>query len=377
MRIILLEGFYSGSHRQWADGLKKYSQHEITILSLPGRFWKWRMHGGAISLANQYKDLAFRPDLILATDMIDVSVFLALTRRSTADIPVIVYFHENQLTYPWSPTDQDPELKRDLHYAFINYQNALSADHVLFNSKYHQDSFHDSLPEFLKKYPDHHNLDTINQIKSRSSILPVGVDCKELDKYASEEEANEIPHILWNHRWEYDKDPQLFFETLFALKDSGVDFKLIVLGAKSGKQPPIFAQAKQKLRDQIVHWGFAPDRASYIQWLWRADVLPVTARQEFFGISVVEAIFCNTTPLLPKRLSYPEHIPLYWQKELFYDSDAEFSTQLTHLLTKKAKPELRSRIAEKYGWPVVTALFDAITERKAKNSVIPKIRYNI
>jgi hypothetical protein len=34
-----------------------------------------------------------------------------------------------------------------------------------------------------------------------------------------------------------------------------------------------------------------------------------TARHEFFGIGVVEAIACGCLPWLPDRLSYPELIP--------------------------------------------------------------------
>ena len=34
-----------------------------------------------------------------------------------------------------------------------------------------------------------------------------------------------------------------------------------------------------------------------------------TARHEFFGIAVVEAIACGCLPWLPDRLSYPELVP--------------------------------------------------------------------
>jgi len=51
------------------------------------------------------------------------------------------------------------------------------------------------------------------------------------------------------------------------------------------------------------------DFAEYAKWLWRADILPVTSRQEFFGASVVQALYCNCCALLPDRLAYPEHLP--------------------------------------------------------------------
>ena len=113
MKILLLEPYFTGSHRSWAEGLKKHSNHDITILSLPGRFWKWRMHGGAVSLSKEFVKLQGTFDLILATDMLDLTTFLSLTRKQTSDIPTVVYFHENQLSYPWSPDDRDILLKRD------------------------------------------------------------------------------------------------------------------------------------------------------------------------------------------------------------------------------------------------------------------------
>ncbi|MGI9541618.1 MAG: tRNA-queuosine alpha-mannosyltransferase domain-containing protein, partial [Cyclobacteriaceae bacterium] len=132
MKIVLLEAFFSGSHRQWAEGLQRFSKHEIEILSLPGRHWKWRMHGGAITLAKRFQQLQTKPDLIIATDMLDLGQFLSLTRKETAQIPVAIYFHENQLSYPWSPTDEDVELKRDRHYGWLNYTSALAADTLFF-----------------------------------------------------------------------------------------------------------------------------------------------------------------------------------------------------------------------------------------------------
>ena len=70
MNILLVEPYYTGSHKQWADGYKENSSHNVKILSLKGQFWKWRMHGGAITLARMFNDLKWDPDLILVTDML-------------------------------------------------------------------------------------------------------------------------------------------------------------------------------------------------------------------------------------------------------------------------------------------------------------------
>ena len=113
MKTTLIEPFYTGSHAAWAEGYAKFSRHNIEILSLSGNHWKWRMHGGAVTLADKFIKSGAEPDIILASDMLDLSTFLALTRRQTSGIPAAVYFHENQICYPWSPDDQDVSKKQE------------------------------------------------------------------------------------------------------------------------------------------------------------------------------------------------------------------------------------------------------------------------
>ena len=225
MKILLLEPFLAGSHLQWAEGLKENSQHDIRIVGLPGRHWKWRMHGAALTLARKVLDSNWQPDLVLATDMLDLSTFLALTRRRFAQVPAILYFHENQLTYPWSSDDIDPQLKRDRHYGFINLSSALTADEVWFNSNYHQEVFLQAAEKYLSALPDFKELESIEQIQSKSKVLPLGLALSALKQKRFVNSGP--PVILWNHRWEYDKNPILFFKSLFRLLDEQIDFRVI------------------------------------------------------------------------------------------------------------------------------------------------------
>ena len=134
LNILYVEPFYSGSHKQWIDSYQKYSTHNIHILSLPGKKWKWRMHGGAITLAKEYNKFKNTFDIILCSDMLNLPIFKSLCDDSLSNSKVAMYFHENQLSYPWSPLDQDLELKRDLHYYYINYTSSLISDYNYFNS---------------------------------------------------------------------------------------------------------------------------------------------------------------------------------------------------------------------------------------------------
>jgi len=364
LQIVLVEPFFTGSHRVWVEGLQRHSEHDIELLTLPGRYWKWRMHGAAVTLAQQLLQRQMQPDLVLATDMLHLPVFLSLTRHRLRDTPVALYFHENQLTYPWSPTDADVQHQRDNHYSFINYASALAADRVFFNSQYHRRSFLEALPEFLQQFPDFQNAETVDTIRRKSEILPLGMDLSKFDDFAFTSQ-NETPLLLWNHRWEYDKNPELFFETLFALDAEGLDFELVVLGESYRNAPPIFAKAKEKLAYRILHFGYAEDFSSYAHWLWRADIAVTTAVQDFFGGSVVEAIYCQCFPLLPDRLAYPEHVPEELHALVFYESAEELETKLRTLLQQSNYGNyllVLSNFVKKYDWSIKSFTYDEALE---------------
>ena len=370
LNILLLEPFHAGSHRAWAEGFAANSRHNVELLTLKGRHWKWRMHGGAVTLAKQFMERDFRPDLILATSMLDLTTFLALTRKRTAHIPVVMYFHENQLTYPWSPRDTDVRLRQDRHYGFINYTSALAADLVLFNSAYHKQSFLEALQGFLKAFPDHRNMDNVERIQLKSKVLYLGMDLSKFDKFYTEKN-NDVPVILWNHRWEYDKNPTEFFETLYELSDLRYNFKLIVLGENYAESPPVFAEAKEKLAKHIIHFGYAPDFETYARLLSQADILPITSQQDFFGGSVVEAIYCGAYPLLPKRLAYPEHIPLKHQSQHLYDNRVQLTKRLKEYISnfseyKSVSPKFH---VKKYDWRECITNYDALLYELHQNKM--------
>ena len=286
MKIAAFEGFYGGSHRKWLDGFVKHTKHDVHVFSLPDRFWKWRMHGGAITLAKKFNDSDFKPDYLLVTDMVDLNVLLSLTRKRTAHVPVIFYFHENQINYPWSDIDRDVKYQRNHHYGFINYASALTADKVLFNSKYHMEAFIGALPRFLKMFPDYQNAATIEEIRLKSSVLPIGIELQAFDVYKNDHiphgvqknpaEVNDVPVILWNHRWEFDKNPQMFFEVMYHLQEQGLAFQLIVCGERTERYPGIFDEIKKILSGHIIHWGYADSLKEYASLLLKSDILPVT-----------------------------------------------------------------------------------------------------
>ena len=372
MRILLLEPYFTGSHRAWAEGYAHHSRHQVSILSLPGRWWKWRMHGGAVTLARlatEWLSENGHPDLLLTTDMLDLTSLLALTRPWSAGIPVALYMHENQLTYPLPGDPGTGPMRRqrgerDLHYAFINYASMLAADAVFFNSQYHQDAWFDALPGLLKHFPDFNEMESIRLIQAKSGVLSLGLDLRSLSRPgvepAGSQNESRSPFILWNHRWEYDKDPKTFFRALITLAEEGIGFRAAVCGENFRRVPSEFDRARERLGDRIVVWGRVEPFEAYAKLLWAADIVVSTAVHDFFGAAVVEAIYCGCRPVLPNRLAYPEHIPQeQWPHCLYEDYDG----LLKRLRQAIAHPGLSLQTAvARYDWGRMAAEYDDLME---------------
>jgi glycosyltransferase involved in cell wall biosynthesis len=348
--VWALEPYFGGSHKQFLEGLAHHSRHDLTLFTLPGRHWKWRMHGGALSLARAVGDRRSvaaapglrargeRPDVLFASDMLDLPVFLAAVEPMVARAPAIVYFHENQLTYPLPPG-----VERDLGYGFKNLTSALAARTVLFNSDYHKREFLEAASGLLEAMPDLIPRWVLEDIEAKARILPVGCDLRRFDHhYAEAREAAAAgrwgdreagPLIVWNQRWEYDKAPSELFAALYELKAAGVGFRLAMAGPNEGTPTAGFLRAREELADRIVQWGKVRRAADYASLLWSSDVVVSTAIHEFFGIAVVEAIYCGCRPVLPRRLSYPEIVPSEVHEEVLY-GEGELVSALKRALAR-------------------------------------------
>lgn len=367
MRILLLEPFWAGSHASWAQGLRRHSAHEIRVLALPGRHWKWRMHGGALSLARRFLAEEPDPDAILATSLLDLTTFRALTSRRTAHLPVALYFHENQFAYPWSPNDPSLLGGCDGHYGFIQHASALAADACWFNSDYNRQSFREGVKGLLGSMPDRREMASLVDVAATSATLPLGLELADFQQHRPRDEEEGPPLVLWSHRWEHDKNPEDFFRALAAVAERGADFRLAVLGPAPRRYPEVFDWARQRFADRLVHFGHAEEFADYAAWLWRADVLPVTSYHDFFGMSVMEALYCRTLPLLPRRMAYPEILPEDWHSVSLYDDFDELVERLHAWLTRSSPdPQALAEHAASFDWSAMAPRYDrALTELAA------------
>jgi len=356
--VLFVEPFCGGSHRLFTATVAARSRHRVETLTLPGSFWKWRMRGGHLSLLGKVRERLGSFDVLLASGMLSLAELAGALPRLAA-VPKVVYFHENQLAYP-VPKGEAP----DVHFGFTNLSTALAADRLVFNSRFHLEEFLGGIPRFLKPMPDHRPGGLAGELRPKSSVAYPGVDCDELDRHRHEPcRAGRPLTILWNHRWEFDKRPEVFFRALAALAAEGLDFRLHVVGENFQVKPKPFLEAREQLGGRIATFGHLPERADYIRVLWDSDVVVSTAVQEFFGIAVMEAAYCGALPLLPRRLAYPELYP----PQRLYEDDQELVQRLRELIAAGPRPahagdNERARLRSAYDSGLMIAALDDLLE---------------
>ena len=352
LQILVLEPYYGGSHKLFLSGLSQLP-FQFQFMTLPDRKWKWRMRLAAPYYATKLSTLGQRFDRILCSTYVDVAVFLGLTPAWVREVPLLTYFHENQFAYP-----VQVEEERDLHFALTNMTTALASDSLAFNSAYNLTSFLDGVEKLLKPSHDLKLKNPCEIIRARSRVLPPGIDFSIIDA-GEEPDRYQAPVIVWNHRWEHDKNPELFFEALFQLDREGLNFKLIVLGKSFKSHPLIFDEARKKLSHRLLHFGYAGSRRDYIRWLKHGDIAVSTARHEFFGIAIIEAVRAGCRPLLPRRLSYPELFP----EDFLYDEEY-FVHQLREAVLKKKRlsPIQARKLTTSFSWDTLAPAYKSWIE---------------
>ncbi len=386
MRILALEPYYGGSHKAFLDGWSSRSAHEWTRLTLPAYKWKWRMRHSAITFAEQVTELCNDArnetahwDAIFCSDMLPLAEFRGLAPESVRKLPAVLYFHENQLTYPNQLAYQHGE--RDHHFAFTNFVSAMAADAIWFNSEFHRSEFFTAFESFLARMPDYPLTSELDKIRERSSVHPPGI-------VAGPERPAREPgplRILWNARWEHDKNPDQFFEAIRELRKT-TKFRLSVVGESFDHQPGVFRLAEEEFASVTDQWGFVPDRAAYNQILDSADVVVSTAIHEFFGIAIAEAAAAGAIPVVPRRLAYPELFEGSDPKSdfFFYDGSVSQLVQKLRSLAEIVSPskgttapesmaelaELRRRsttLARRFSWSgLVAAMDDSLRKLSAR-----------
>ncbi|CAG37256.1 tRNA-queuosine alpha-mannosyltransferase domain-containing protein [Desulfotalea psychrophila] len=354
-KILILEPYYGGSHKQFLDKIEGVVEADCLFMTLPARKWKMRMQLSAPWFVQSLGELLPEErffDTVLCSTFVDVAVLRALVSSLKGWNPATLfctYFHENQFVYPNQEAAPD-----NRQFTAINFTTALASDRIAFNSVFNRQSFLESCRRYLSYASDMKLPRLLVELEEKSCVLYPGLDFTSIDAISlSPVPEAGAPVIVWNHRWEHDKNPEEFFAALTQLQSRGIAFRLIVLGQSFRNSPACFAQAEVAFREEMIHFGYAESYEAYAQLLQRADIVVSTAIHEFYGVAVIEAVRAGCVPLLPRRLSYPE----LFAEEYLYD-EGQLTNRLQSLLDEGGKVGSQQAVAmtEGFSW---TSLADA------------------
>ncbi|XP_053925451.1 glycosyltransferase-like domain-containing protein 1 isoform X9 [Cuculus canorus] len=294
MSVLLIEAFYGGSHKQLMDLLQEELQDDCVLCTLPAKKWHWKARTAA---------LYFMQTVPTSTN------YRFMPQHKLARLEKIIGVKRNGDAYPLE----------DLP----GQEKSRTLGGLMRNSKAHRESglceaqpgLHttqrEDLPSPLRA------LARLNKSDASESTNPCQEEEEDkqhltfnISNILSGEDYQQRPlHIAWPHRWEHDKDPETFFKVLLKLKEKDLPFHVSVLGEAFTEIPDIFSEAKKALGSSVLHWGYLPSKDDYFQALCMADVVISTAKHEFFGVAMIEAVYCGCYPLCPKALVYPEIFP--------------------------------------------------------------------
>jgi glycosyltransferase involved in cell wall biosynthesis len=291
--------------------MRELPQYDWTLKAQRSRHFSWRVRASdwIWGLEDDAK-LEQSYDLIVATSLSGLAGLKAL-RPHLASTPTWVYFHENQFAYPLE--DRQSETHQ-IGWQFSSLQNVLCGDWVSFNTAFNRETFIEGMRALLKRMPERLPGDPVGMIEAHSDVLPVPL----YDAFAGLRACAKNPQlILWNHRWEWDKQPERCLRALIELKQEGLGFRFAMLGC-GGAEDGRFAEERAALGDAVVHWGEA-DPETYGKWMGEAGIAVSCALHDFQGLAVQEAAQAGATLVVPERVAYPECVP----GALFYKGSAD------------------------------------------------------
>lgn len=332
MKVLLLSGYDAVSHRIWRERIQSsFPNWQWTTLTQPPRHFAWRLRGNAMLwAANESVILNATYDLLIATSMVDLSSLRGLV-PGLAQIPTLLYFHENQFAYPEGRQRSD-----NVEPMLVPIYSALCSDRLIFNSHYNQSTFLKGASNLSKRLPEPLPAELFNKLES-SEVIPVPLPNWQLPE--STDANPEQLEVIWNHRWEYDKGPDLLLAIIEECWQQKLPIRFQVVGQQFREQPAAFEPINLKLHEIATHfkwdpgqWGFVNAEEEYKSLLINADTVLSTASHDFQGLAIQEACLMNCSALAPNDLAYPEYLP----PECLYDQ-LQTEQQTATLVTDKLR----------------------------------------
>ena len=325
-RVLFLEPWLGGSHRVLTDAWTSRSRHQVQVEGLAPRHWRWRQEASGWELARLVAKTS-PPDVLVVSDFVDLPRLLGFLPAEWAGVSTIVYFHENQLTY--RPTDARAAVPEDAHAAFANVLTAVRADEVVINSIFHRDDLAAAGDRYLRTLPRPSPRAEFAAAMEAAHVVAPAPDLETVPPGPGGPD-DETLRVLFPHRLEEDKDPMAFARAVRAADQRGARIEVVLTGGEPERARGEALDALALLEPHLVSAGMRA-RGEYLELIGTCDVVASTARHEFFGIAVAEAMAAGCAPLLPDRLNYPalvEGLPAAERARALFSGEEHLADEL-------------------------------------------------
>ena len=182
MKIWILDPYHAGSHRDWSCGVQRVLEmagHQVTMHTMPGRHWKWRMHAAAAHFASLMGGSEV-PDVVVTTDMCDVAQLRGLMPANWNNVQCGHDVSRKSIDVSqWSPTDNDADAWEgpNLCLPSTSVQLLASGSSWLAPTQSIIDlAFLTAAEPWMKRMPKPHIPDLVSRIAHKSDVVRLGLD---------------------------------------------------------------------------------------------------------------------------------------------------------------------------------------------------------
>ena len=320
------------------------------------------MRAGSVELAvrtGEWVTERGRPDLVVATNMLDLAGYLGIARRSLGAVATVQFMHENQLSYPRQPGEA-----LDAGLAWMQWRGLVAADEVWCNSAHHRDALLAGVGDLDDGTRDGGPIADRSAIEAKTWVAHLGIEFGAVRRRPAGGRSRR-PLVVSNQRWHHDKDLGSVLRALLTARDRGLGFDVALLGDPTGGEADALRPLVERLGDAVVAMGHL-DRPAYLDVLARADIVVSAARNENFGLAVVEAIAAGAWPVLPNALAYREVVPAEFHAACLFEPGG-LGQRLREVIERiasgeSAAPGLAASM-ERFDWSTVAAALDERVDR--------------
>jgi len=291
---------------------------------------------------------ALGPDVLEVSDKLSIAWLLRWARRR--NVPIVLFSHERidailATRVPrWVPLPAVADL--------ANRRLSRLVDTVIVASAF-------SAEEFLRV--------GANNVRR----IPLGVDLDVFRPVPRGPDPNGRPVTLVTlSRLSSEKRPDLTIECLRALRESGVDAQLVLIG-----DGPLRSELEQQADGLPVEFtGHITSRPAVAALLAAADVAIFPSAVETFGLAILEALACGTPVVVPAAGAAPELVRPDGSGIACAATAEGLAAGVRELLAVPAEQRRRAarRAAEDYPW---SATVDQLLDSHTATQVSPRSRY--